>query len=99
MTGKSTGRNLDRAAAAALAAELLRKPQDDPERPWHLEEFTEGWLICIQSDNMGAAAKVIEKITGNIRFFPSRISPDRIVEEYESVVDSSRVVSISEIWP
>ncbi|CAO5238768.1 hypothetical protein FAGKG844_250064 [Frankia sp. AgKG'84/4] len=48
---------------------------------------------------MGAAAKVIEKITGNIRFFPSRISPDRIVEEYESVVDSSRVVSISEIWP
>lgn len=90
---------IEEAAAVLLATELLGRQRNDAESPWDLEEFVEGWLIREQLRGRGAASKVIEKSSGKIRFFPSRIAPDLIVEEYESVVDTAREVSVSDIQP
>ncbi|CAO5238774.1 hypothetical protein FAGKG844_250065 [Frankia sp. AgKG'84/4] len=49
---------------------MLGRPRDDADHPWELEEFTEGWLILEQLEGFGSATKVIEKSTGEVRFFP-----------------------------
>jgi len=84
---------IDEVAATALATELLGRANDDPEMPWQLLEFPEGWLIRENLPGRGGVAKVIERSSGAIKYFPGRIAPVRIMEEYESVADTAREVS------
>lgn len=83
-------------SAFAIAAELLGRPKDDPASPGRLMEFPEGWLIREQLEGRGGVAKVIERGSGKIMYFSSRVAPIRIMEEYELVVGAAREVSASD---
>ena len=76
--------------AQRIAAGVQQRSADDPERPWHLVEFAEGWLISERGKNRGAVTKVVEKASGRVLRFPSYIPPRRIMEEYSQVVSKGR---------
>ena len=77
--------------AEAIAGAVLGRQKDDPDRPWSLEEFTQGWLINEEPPSgelfFGAASLVIERETAQVRRFPSSVPPDRITGEYPAVRD------------
>jgi hypothetical protein len=77
--------------ASTIAAALLGRPKDHRDRPWDLEEFSDGWLIIEKPPAgelfVGAASVVIERETGQVRRFPSSVPPMRITREYSAVRD------------
>jgi hypothetical protein len=77
--------------ATAIATALLGRPKDHADRPWSLEEFSDGWLIRRKRPPgerlVGAASLVIERETGQVRSFPSSIPPKRITRDYSAVRD------------
>ncbi|SNQ46937.1 hypothetical protein FRACA_1620002 [Frankia canadensis] len=62
-------------------------------------EFPEGWLIREDLPGRGGALKVGERESVKIRRFPSRIAPERVPDWYETVIETGREVSISDIRP
>jgi hypothetical protein len=87
--------NLDEALAVAM--DVLRRPPDDSEHPWHLREFGSGWLIE-ESDFggpvlVGGPRRVIERNSGRIMRFPSSVPPRRILNEYESIASRGKTES------
>jgi len=81
---------IEKDEAQRIAASIQQRSADDPERPWHLVEFAEGWLISEVGKNRGAVTKVVEKTSGRVLRFPSHIPPRRIMEEYSLVVEKGR---------
>ena len=79
---------IDEIAAKRRAEELLKCPSDDPERPWTMESFAEGWLVRQGplAGFRGQASYVIERETGRIMSFPSSVPPRRIREDYPGIV-------------
>ncbi|MCK9897495.1 hypothetical protein [Frankia sp. AgB32] len=86
---------IDESTAFSLATEHLGRPRDDAEKPWRLVEFPEGWLIREDLPGRGGAAKVIERSSGKIKYFPSYIPPVRIRENYARVVESGDEVPVA----
>lgn len=84
---------LDEEAATLLATELLGRPSHDPDQPWHFMEFPEGWLIRENLAGRGGVAKVIERATGKIKYFPSYIAPQRILERYSTVSSTAQEIT------
>lgn len=88
---------IDEKIAYSMAQELLKRASDDPERPWRLIEFPQGWLIAEEyihgKSPVGGAGRVIEKESGNVLRFPSWVPTGRILREFEAVVKNARVQS------
>ena len=80
---------INRDQAEHIAAELVGAPASDPDKGWTLEEFDAGWLIVKHASRnlRGAAFHVVERASGRVMRFPSYIPPDRILEEYDQVVN------------
>jgi hypothetical protein len=80
---------ITQAEAENIAATALGRPADDSGRPWHLQEFDQGWLIREESAAAGSfrggGRRVIERETGSVLFFPSSVPPGRILREYANV--------------
>lgn len=78
---------IDESRAAQLVEALLQCPRDDPERPWTMVAFSEGWLIRRGpfEGYVGQASYVVERESGRLLMFPSAIPPKRIREDYSSV--------------
>lgn len=70
--------------AAQIAERVAGAPADDPVNGWELKEFEEGWLIIekAMARIMGAGSHVVERESGRVMCFPSRIAPGWIMEEY-----------------
>jgi hypothetical protein len=83
---------ITRDEAERIAAEVTGAPSADAEKGWELEEFGAGWLMIEYANrgHRGGAARVIEKDSGRVMRFPSFVSPDRIVEEYEEALEYGR---------
>ncbi len=73
--------------AEHIARDVLKRPSDDPDKPWTLEEFKEGWVIKEKISDRGAVTYVIERATGVVKVFPSSVPPQSITEDYEKVRD------------
>ncbi|MCK9897875.1 hypothetical protein [Frankia sp. AgB32] len=86
----------DRAQEIAIA--LLGRRSDDADRPWNLVEFPQGWLInetgYLGDDFVGSLGRVIEKASGRVVRFPSRVPTYRILNDYESVVGKGRAETV-----
>ncbi|SNQ47216.1 conserved hypothetical protein [Frankia canadensis] len=95
--GYTEGTVIDADKARTIAFTLLGRPETDPDRPWRLREFREGWIIDenghLGADFVGSLGRVIEKSSGRILSFPSRIPTDRIIGEYDAVVGTAKVVA------
>jgi len=82
---------IDETRAQEITAALLGRPADDPQQPWSLHEFPQGWLINrtahLTEEYAGAAAYVIEKATGRVLCFPSFVPTPRILRDYDAIVD------------
>lgn len=82
---------IDEQQAREIAATLLGRPADDPQQPWKLQEFPQGWLINetahLREEHAGVAGRVIERDTGRVMVFPSRVPPSRILTDYNATVD------------
>ena len=82
---------IDEQWAREIATALLGRPADDPQQPWSLQEFPHGWLINEtarpREEHAGVAGRVIERDTGKVMVFPSRVPPSRILADYPAVVD------------
>jgi hypothetical protein len=79
--------------AFKIATSILKQPHDDPERPWKLVEFPQGWLISVTEPEfrVGAFNRVVERDSGRVLRFPSRVPPTRILADYPKVVGHARV--------
>lgn len=88
---------IDTNRAREIAVVLLGRPSSDPTRPWSLIEFREGWIINenghLGDAFVGSLGRVIEKESGRVVSFPSRIPTDRIIGEYDAVVGTAKVVA------
>ena len=84
---------IDDAGAKIRAEAFLKCPGDDPDHPWSIESFPQGWLIrqAPVAGAYGQPAYVIERETGRIVSFPSSVPPRRIREDYASVVSRATV--------
>ena len=87
---------IDTERAREIAVALLGRPSSDPTRPWSLIEFREGWIInengYLGDNFVGSLGRVIEKESGRVVRFPSRIPTDRIMNEYEAVAAMAKTV-------
>jgi hypothetical protein len=79
---------IDEADARRRAEAFFTCPSDDPEHPWSLESFAEGWLLrrTPKPGIRGSASYVIERESGRIVGFPSSIAPRRVRDEYPDIV-------------
>jgi len=88
---------IDADKARTIASALLGRPENDPDGPWRLREFREGWIINengYRGDTfVGSLGRVIERASGRILSFPSRIPTDRIMNEYDAIVGTAKVVA------
>ncbi|CAO5234212.1 hypothetical protein [Frankia sp. AgKG'84/4] len=84
--------------AVGIASALLGRPGDDPDRPWHLMEFEQGWLInetgYLAGKVAGSLGRVIEKESGRVVRFPSAVPTRRILSDYEAVVNRGRAETV-----
>ncbi|ORT53001.1 hypothetical protein [Frankia sp. KB5] len=76
--------------ARDIAVKMLDRPADDPQQPWSLQEFPQGWLINetahLREEHAGVVGRVIERDTGRVMCFPSRVPPSRILTDYNAIV-------------
>lgn len=81
---------IDEQQAKKIAEKLLGRPADDPEQPWHLEEFPQGWIINTTAHltelYAGGLLQVIEKENDRVMRFPSFVPPPRIRHDYENIL-------------
>jgi len=89
---------IDEIAAKRQAEELFKCPSDDPERPWIMEDFAQGWLVRQGplTGFRGQASYVIERETGRIMSFPSSVPPQRILEDYENIISRGTKEELAE---
>ena len=83
--------------AQQIATQVIGPATAADGQGWHLEEFDAGWFIredwMIEESVRGGSFCVVERATGRVLAFPSSISPDRIMTEYDQVVDRASQVS------
>ena len=79
---------IDEIAAKRRMEEFFKCPSSDPERPWKMEEFAEGWLVRQGplAGFRGQASYVIEREAGRIMSFPSSVPLQRIREDYPNII-------------
>ncbi|CAO5258268.1 hypothetical protein [Frankia sp. AgKG'84/4] len=84
--------------AVGIALALLGRPSDDPNQPWHLMEFEQGWLIdetgYLAGKVAGSLGRVIEKESGRVVRFPSAVPTRRILSDYAAVAHRGRVETV-----
>jgi hypothetical protein len=75
--------------AERIAAQFVGAPASDPHNGWDMEEFDAGWLVLKHATRnlRGGGSYVVERESGRVLHFPSYVSPGRILEEYDQVVD------------
>jgi hypothetical protein len=80
---------IDEPDAMRRAEEFFGCPSDDPEHPWSLASFAQGWLLrrTPKPSVRGDASYVIERETGRIVGFGSGMPPHRLLEEYPDLVE------------
>ena len=83
--------------AQRIASEVIGPATAGDGQGWHLEEFGAGWLVredwMSEGSVRGGSFCVVERATGRVMAFPTSISPDRIMTEYDQVVDRASVLS------
>ena len=83
--------------AQRIATEVIGPATAGDGQGWHLEEFGAGWLVredwMSEGPVRGGSFCVVERATGRVMAFPTSISPDRIMTEYDQVVDRASPVS------
>jgi len=83
--------------AQRIASEVIGPATAGDGQGWHLEEFGAGWLVredwMSEGPVRGGSFCVVERATGRVMAFPTSISPDRIMTEYDQVVDRASVLS------
>jgi hypothetical protein len=77
--------------AYRFATSALNRRHDDPEAPWQLVEFPEGWLIRDSQQRRGSVTRVVERDSGRVLQFPSSLPPRLVRTEYSEVVAEGRV--------
>ncbi len=81
---------ITRAEAERIATEVVGSATASDGRGWKLVEFDAGWLIrqdWMDDHSMrGGGVRVVEKESGRVMRFPSFVSPDSILSEYDQVV-------------
>ncbi len=77
--------------AERIAAGFMRAPADDADYGWVMREFQGGWLVMHKWDEddpgIGAGSYVVERASGRMLHFPSYITPDLILADYDDVAD------------
>ena len=83
--------------AQRIATQVIGPATAADGQGWHLEEFDAGWFIredwMSEESVRGGSFCVVERATGRVLAFPSSISPDRIMTEYDQVADRASQVS------
>jgi len=83
--------------AQLIATEVIGPATAADGQGWHLEEFDAGWFIredwMSEESVRGGSFCVVERATGRVLAFPTSIGPDRIMTEYDQVVDRAAQVS------
>jgi len=83
--------------ARRIASEVIGPATAGDGQGWHLEEFGAGWLVredwMSEGPVRGGSFCVVERATGRVMAFPTSISPDRIMTEYDQVVNRASVLS------
>jgi hypothetical protein len=82
---------IDENEAHRIATSVLNRQHDDPEGPWELVEFPQGWHIKDSLQRRGSATRVVERDSGKVLRFPSALPPRAIRERFSMVVDEARV--------
>jgi hypothetical protein len=89
---------IDEERALSVISAILQRANNDPERPWTLVEFPQGWLVREGREedrgSIGGVVRVVEKDSGRVLRFPSRVPTGRIIADYTSVVDKANVEAI-----
>jgi hypothetical protein len=81
---------ITKAEAERIATEVVGPASAGDGRGWKLVEFDAGWLI--RQDWMddhsvrGGGVRVVERESGRVMRFPSFVSPDNILTDYDQVV-------------
>jgi len=86
---------IDEKNARKIAEGLLGSPSSGGDSAWTITGFAEGWLIRQEPKEgfVGAGSYVVEREGGRVLTFPSAVPPQRIVDEYASVVKWGREIS------
>jgi hypothetical protein len=83
--------------AQRIATEVIGPATAADGQGWHLEEFDAGWFIredwMSEESVRGGSFCVVERATGRVFAFPSSISPDRIMNEYDQVAGRAAQLS------
>jgi hypothetical protein len=86
---------ITREQAEEIASLVVRKKPGDITKTWELVEFNAGWLIQVPTmfdrSLRGGVTRVIERADGRVMRFPSYVPPDRILNEYDDVVEDGFV--------
>jgi hypothetical protein len=81
---------ITKAEAGRIATEVVGPATAGDGRGWRLVEFDAGWLIrqdwFDDHSRRGGAPFVVERESGRVMHFPSAVSVDRILTEYDRVV-------------
>jgi hypothetical protein len=81
---------ITKAEAERIATDVVGPASASDGRGWKLVEFDAGWLIrqdWMDDHSMrGGGVRVVEKESGRVMRFPSFVSPNRILTEYDQVV-------------
>jgi hypothetical protein len=76
--------------ALSITTRLLGDPGDPP---WKLVEFPAGWLVVKEPglSERGRVTHAVERESGRVLRFPSRVPPKRIMESYSQVASQASV--------
>ena len=82
--------------AERIATDVIGPATAGDGQGWHLEEFAAGWFVredwMSEGSVRGGSLCVVERATGRVMAFPTSISPDRIMTEYDQVVDRASLL-------
>lgn len=86
---------IDEERALVVVSAILQRSSNDMDRPWRLVEFPQGWLVREGQEGdrgpIGGVVRVVEKESGRVLRFPSRVPTGRIISDYPAVVDKGNI--------
>jgi hypothetical protein len=85
---------ITRDQAERIAAEVIGSPQDG-NPVWELVEFDSGWLVRTKyPEDMqvrGDVTRVVERDSGRVMRFPSSVSPEFLLTDYQYFLKRGKV--------
>jgi hypothetical protein len=85
---------ITRDQAERIAAEVVGSPPDG-NPGWELVEFDSGWLVRMKypedTQVRGDVARVVERDSGRVMRFPSSVSPEFLLTDYEYFLKRGKV--------